>query len=77
MVGIVGTDMEGPFPPGIKGVMVVTMMAGMGPPLVGSEPTTVCAVTRGLLGPRLVGLVERIPMMIGGMDVSPLLTFPP
>ena len=57
--------------------MVVTTVAGMGPPLVGSEPTTVCAVVTGPLGLGPIGLVEGIPVMIGGMDMSPLLTFPP
>ena len=77
MVGIVRTNVEGPLPPSINGGMVVTMGAGMQPPLVGSEPSTVCAVTRGPLGLGHVDPVEGIPMMIGGMDMIPLLTIPP
>ena len=49
----------------------------MGTPLVGSELAPVCAVIRGPLGPGPIGPVEGIPMMIGGMDVSPLMTIPP
>ena len=77
MEGIVRTDMELPLPPGIKGGMVVTTVAGMGPPLVGIELAAMCAVTMGPLGLGPIGLVEAIPVMIGGMDVSPLLTIPP
>ena len=44
---------------------------------MGSEWPTMCAVTRGPLGPGHVGPVEDIPVMIGGMGVSPLLTIPP
>ena len=54
----------------------MTMVARMEPPLVGSEPTIVCAVTRGPLGTGTIGPEERIPMMIGGMAVIPLLIIP-
>ena len=74
---VVGTDVEGPMPLGINSGMVVTLVVGMGPPEEGSEPATLCAVTRSPLGPKPVGPVEGIPVMIGGMDVSPLLTIPP
>ena len=77
MEGIVRTDMEVPLPPGIKGGTIVTTVVGMGPPLVGSEPTAMCAVKMGPLEPGPVGQVEGIPMMIGGMDIIPLLTIPP
>ena len=77
MVGIVEIDVEGPLPPGINGGMEVVTIVGMGPPLVGSEPTTVCGVQRDPLGLGPIDPVERIPIMIGGMDVSPLLTIPP
>ena len=69
--------MGGKLPRGINGVMVVKMVAGMGPQLVGTKETIVCSVTRGPLGPGPVGPMEGIPVMIGGMDVSPLLTIPP
>ena len=70
-------SVEGPLPLGIKVGMVVMTMVGMEPLLVGSEPAVVCAVTRVPLGPRHIGLVEGIPVMIGGMDMSPLLEIPP
>ena len=57
--------------------MAVTMVDGMEPPLVGSEPAIVGAMTRGPLGLGPIGLVEGIPMIIGGMDMSPLLKTPP
>ena len=37
-------DVEGPLPLGINNGMVGTVVAGAGLPLVGSIPTTVCAV---------------------------------
>ena len=77
MVGIVETDVEGTLPPSVKGGMVMTTVDGMGPPLVGSEPIAVCAVTTGPLGRGPIGLVEGILVRIGGMDMSPLLTIPP
>ena len=64
MVGIVGIYVEGPLPPGINGGIVRTNLAIMGPPLVGSRPTTMCAVGNGPLRLELVGLVEGIPVMM-------------
>ena len=61
-------DMEGPLPPGIKGCMVGTTVAGVGLPLVGSIPAAVCAVVMGPL--------EGIPVMISGKDIGPLPTIP-
>ena len=76
VTGMEGTDVEGPLPPGKKGGMAVTLVAGPEPPLMGSEPSAVCVVTRGPLGLGLVRPVEGIHVMIGGMDVRPLLTIP-
>ena len=56
-------DVEGPLLLGIKGGMVGTMVAGVGPPQVGSVSTTVYGVEMGQL--------EGIPMMMGGKDIGP------
>ena len=45
--------------------MVVTTVAGMEPPLVGNEPTTMCVVIMCLLGPGSMGPNEGIPVMVG------------
>ena len=65
MEGIARIDVEGPFSPVIKGGMVVTTVAGIEPPLVGSEPTIVCAIITGPIGPGPMGPDEGIHMMVG------------
>ena len=77
MVGITRTGMEGPFLSGINGGMVGTAIVRVGSPLVGSRPTIVCTVENGPLVPGLVSLVEGTPIMMGGMDTSPLPIVPP
>ena len=56
------------FAPGMKGGMVGTMVAGVGPPLVGNI-SRVCVVVMGLL--------EGIPMIMDGKDIGPPLNIPP
>ena len=77
MVRIVRMEVKGPLPPCMSGGMVGTMVDGVGPPLVGSRPTTVCAVKKGPLGPGFVSQVEGIPRMMGQMDTTPRSTIPP
>ena len=53
------------------------MVARVGPPLVGSNPTIVWVVTRGPLGPGNVGLAKGIYGVMGGSFTSLLQTIPP
>ena len=69
-------DVEGPLSPDRNSCMVGTTVAGVGPTLVGSEPTTMCMVEKGPLGLGPFGPVEGTPVMMGGMDTIPLLTVP-
>jgi len=77
MVGIKEMKLDGPLPPRMNDGMVGTMVDEVGPPLVGSRPTTVCAVKKGPLGPGFVSQVEGIPRMMGQMDTTPRSTIPP
>ena len=56
--------------------MVVTIVARMEPPIMGGGPTLVCIVKIDPLGLGPIGPVEGIPVMIGGMDMGPLLRIP-
>ena len=76
MVGIVRMEVEGPLILCINGGMAGNMGDGVGPSIVGNVPTIVCAMENIPLEPGPIGLVEGIPIMIGRMDVSPLLTIP-
>ena len=69
-------NMGGPLPPGIKGGMVGTTVSGMGPPLLGSVPASVCVVAMGPLEPEPVGPVEEILVMMGGKDTCLVPTIP-
>ena len=77
MVGIVEIEVEGPLPPGINGGMFGNVVAIMGSPIVGNKPEAMCVVGKGPLVPGPIGLVEGMLVMIGGIDVIPLLTIPP
>ena len=77
MVGIVGMEVEGLLPLGINGGIVENVVVDVGPPIVGNKPTSKCVVGKISLGLGLVGQVEETPVMIGGMDISTLLTIPP
>ena len=77
MVGIKEMKLDGPLPPRMNDGMVGTMVDEVGPPLVGSRPTTVCTVEKVPLGLGLVGPAEGIPRIMGGTDSCPLSTVPP
>ena len=68
---------EGTVPPCMNVGMVWTIVARVGPPLVGSELESVCAVTRGPLGLGPVGPREGISSMTSKTFTSPLPTIPP
>ena len=59
---------EGLLHPDIKGSMVETTVADVGPPLIGSVPVAVFVVVMSPL--------EGIPMMMVGKDIGPLKTIP-
>ena len=69
--------MEEPLPLGTNGGTVGTTMDGVGPPLVGSKVEKMCTVEKGPLGSEPIDPVEGIPVMMGGIDTSPLPTIPP
>ena len=77
MVGIAKIDVEVTLPLGINGGMVKTTVVGVGPSLVGSIPTVMCAVEKGPLEPGLVGLVEGRTRIGGERDTTSLSIAPP
>ena len=77
VVGIDGMELEGTMPPCMNGGMVGTTVAGVGLPLVGSEPAAMCAVENGPLGPGPISSMEGIPVMMSKTNTSLLSIIPP